>query len=70
MPDAGTARQHEGTGLGLPLALRLVELHGGSLNIASEKGCGTTVTVTLPASRVVSEDDAMTGTVYATADSA
>jgi PAS domain S-box-containing protein len=57
--DAGIARQHEGTGLGLPLALRLVELHGGSLNIASEKGCGTTVTVTLPASRVVTEDDAI-----------
>ncbi len=50
--DARLARQHEGTGLGLPLARRLVELHGGSLRIRSEKGRGTTVTVTLPASRV------------------
>ena len=51
--DAGTARQYEGTGLGLPLARRLAELHGGVLAIRSEKGCGTTVTVTLPESRVM-----------------
>jgi PAS domain S-box-containing protein len=42
-----TLSTHEGTGLGLPLARRLAELHGGSLVIDSEKGCGTTVTVTL-----------------------
>lgn len=50
--DARLARKHEGTGLGLPLARRLIELHGGSLAVRSEQGCGTTVTVTLPASRV------------------
>jgi signal transduction histidine kinase len=50
--DAGLARQHEGTGLGLPLARRLAELHGGSLRIKSWKGDGTTVTVSLPAARV------------------
>lgn len=50
--DGRLAREHEGTGLGLPLARRLIELHGGSLRVHSEKGCGTTVTVTLPASRV------------------
>jgi len=53
--DASLARGHEGTGLGLPLALRLAELHGGSLHIDSEKGCGTTVVVTLPPSRVMTE---------------
>jgi PAS domain S-box-containing protein len=53
--DASPAREHEGTGLGLPLARRLAELHGGSLHIDSEKGCGTTVAVTLPPSRVVNE---------------
>ncbi|HET6197124.1 MAG TPA: sensor histidine kinase [Acetobacteraceae bacterium] len=37
-----------GTGLGLPLAKGLVELHGGSLAIASTPGVGTTVTVLLP----------------------
>ena len=51
--DAGLNRRHEGTGLGLPLARSLAELHGGSLHINSEKGRGTTVTVTLPARRVL-----------------
>jgi PAS domain S-box-containing protein len=53
--DSGHARNHEGTGLGLPLARRLVELHGGSFRLSSTKGCGTTVTVTLPASRVLAD---------------
>jgi signal transduction histidine kinase len=53
--DAGLAREHEGTGLGLPLARRLAELHGGSLHIDSEKGRGTSVTVMLPVSRVVAD---------------
>jgi len=49
--DASHIRQHEGTGLGLPIARRLAELHGGSLHVSSEKRGGTTVYVTLPASR-------------------
>ena len=35
-------------GLGLPLAKQLIEAHNGSLDIVSEKGAGTTVTITLP----------------------
>jgi len=46
-------RSDVGTGLGLPLARRLVELHGGLLNLESVFGEGTTVTVTLPPQRVV-----------------
>ncbi len=46
-------RKHAGTGLGLPLAIGLVELHGGRLEIKSRKGEGTIVTVTLPAERSV-----------------
>ncbi len=53
--DARLSREHEGTGLGLPLARRLAELHGGSLRVESEKGTGTQVIVTLPASRVCRE---------------
>ncbi len=47
--DRSRARRHEGTGLGLPLSKALAELHGGSLEIASELGSGTTVRVRLPA---------------------
>jgi signal transduction histidine kinase len=43
------SRMHEGTGLGLPLTQRLVGLIGGRMEIRSEKGVGTLVTVTLPA---------------------
>jgi signal transduction histidine kinase len=46
--DSGVARRHEGVGLGLPLSKRLVELHGGTLDIESAPGKGTTVTVRLP----------------------
>ncbi|HVM78262.1 MAG TPA: ATP-binding protein [Stellaceae bacterium] len=46
-------RKHAGTGLGLPLAIGLVELHGGALEIKSRKGEGTTVTVVFPAERSV-----------------
>ena len=51
-------RKHAGTGLGLPLAIGLVELHGGRLSIESAKGVGTTVTVFLPESRVLPQYDA------------
>ncbi len=51
--DSGLQRAHEGTGLGLPLTKSLTELHGGSLDLQSEVGVGTTVTVRFPAERVV-----------------
>ena len=47
-----TARRYEGTGLGLPLARAFTVLHGGVLDVESELGVGTTVTVTLPAWRI------------------
>jgi PAS domain S-box-containing protein len=64
--DAGLARQRDGTGLGLPLARRLTELHGGSFTIESHKGQGTTITVGLPASRMMAAEVARaTGMVNA-----
>jgi len=51
--DGGLTRRHEGTGLGLPLARTLAELHDGTLVIASAPGEGTVVTVTLPRERVI-----------------
>jgi signal transduction histidine kinase len=51
--ETGASRQSEGTGLGLPIAKRLAELHGGTLTIASEAGKGTVVSVTLPPERVL-----------------
>jgi signal transduction histidine kinase/ActR/RegA family two-component response regulator len=42
------SRQYVGTGLGLSLVLRLVELHGGSVEVKSEIGKGSCFTVSLP----------------------
>ena len=47
--DNRYSRAMGGTGLGLALVKGLVELHGGSLEIASEPGSGTAVTATFPA---------------------
>jgi len=49
-------RDHEGTGLGLHLAKSLAEMHQGTLEIESEVGEGTTVTIMFPPARVVSLD--------------
>ncbi|MBF0393510.1 MAG: PAS domain S-box protein [Alphaproteobacteria bacterium] len=46
------AREAAGAGLGLPLAKHLIELHGGRLEIASQIGVGTTVSLWFPPSRL------------------
>lgn len=51
--SAHAAHEHQGTGLGLPLAKAMVELHGGSLSLESDSGRGTSVTLTFPPRRVL-----------------
>ncbi|MEO8301247.1 MAG: ATP-binding protein [Rhizomicrobium sp.] len=46
--DSRLARKYEGTGLGLPLTKRLVEMHGGTFELSSEPDRGTVATVRLP----------------------
>jgi len=50
--DNSFTRGQQGTGLGLPMVKRLIELHGGQLVMVSTPGAGTTVTLNFPAERV------------------
>lgn len=65
--DSDLDRKYEGTGLGLPLAKSLVELHGGAVEIESVIGQGTTVIIRLPAHRVVSLRDRPVGNMKSSA---
>lgn len=55
--DGSRSRSREGTGLGLPIAKALIELHGGTFRVSSAKGEGTEIQVTLPPKN----PEAMTG---------
>lgn len=52
----GLNRRYEGTGLGLPLSRRLVEIHGGEMSIDSTPGVGSRITVRLPESSIVTTE--------------
>jgi PAS domain S-box-containing protein len=51
--DSRLARKYQGTGLGLPLAKSMLEMHGGRLEIVSTPGVGTKATAWLPAERIL-----------------
>jgi PAS domain S-box-containing protein len=51
--DSHLSRKHAGTGLGLPIARQLAEMHGGTLTVESTLGAGTAITVHFPASRIL-----------------
>ncbi len=46
-------RNHDGAGLGLPLAIELIACHEGTVSISSQKGIGTTVSVLFPSDRIL-----------------
>jgi len=50
--DADASHASNGTGIGLPLAKMLIEKHGGALNVISELGAGTTVSIAIPGWRI------------------
>jgi PAS domain S-box-containing protein len=59
--DSKISRKYEGTGLGLPLAKQLIELHGGSLRIESKVNAGTVVSITFPPERIVRSESRQFG---------
>jgi signal transduction histidine kinase len=69
------SRRYQGTGLGLPISKKLVELHGGTLMLKSVLGEGTTVTVWLPPERVITdralvEEEGLGRIIYGAAETA
>jgi signal transduction histidine kinase len=69
--DGGLNRQHEGTGLGLALVHRLVEMHGGNISVTSNPGQGSCFTVSLPwqdvtTSSALADDESVTPTAIKT----
>jgi PAS domain S-box-containing protein len=51
--EQSLTRSHEGTGLGLPLSVAFLGMHGAHIDISSRKGQGTTVAIMFPAERSV-----------------
>jgi signal transduction histidine kinase len=60
--DGDLNRKYVGTGFGLSLTKSFIELHGGSLELESEIGVGTTATVRFPAERIILQSAAITTT--------
>lgn len=57
MVDKSRARKQGGAGLGLSIASRIIEVHGGAMQIESELGKGTTVLIRLPAKEAAQDEE-------------
>jgi signal transduction histidine kinase len=57
--DSRISRKHLGTGLGLPISRSLTGTHGGELEVESQPGAGTRVTLVLPNSRCIARPTAL-----------
>ncbi|HEX6287535.1 MAG TPA: AAA family ATPase [Herpetosiphonaceae bacterium] len=55
--DTGTSRRAQGTGLGLPICRRLIEMHGGQLWASSAQGVGSTFSFSLPITQDVDQEE-------------
>jgi signal transduction histidine kinase len=56
--DKARSREAGGAGLGISIAQNIAARHGGTLQLASEPGQGTTATLTLPAARTTQQSSA------------
>lgn len=63
--DNALDRTGAGVGLGLPLAQAIMGIHGGRIEILSEKSIGTTVTIFFPSERVIRKDNKVAGNIEA-----
>lgn len=59
--DNSLARSNSGTGLGLTIVNSLIRLHGGSVELVSQKGIGTTVTLVIPVQRITAPEEGRAG---------
>jgi len=55
--DGALSRSNSGTGLGLTIVNSLIKLHGGRLELVSQKGIGTTVSLVIPVSRIAAPEE-------------
>jgi signal transduction histidine kinase len=56
--ESAFSKRHDGTGLGLPLTQSFIRAHGGDMSIESQEGKGTSITLYLPAERLILPNDA------------
>jgi len=62
--ESSKYRNYHGVGLGLTLVSSMIQLHDGTMDIESEEGKGTKVTLTFPTARIVNDPALLTATTH------